>query len=75
MLRMEKEASLIELGKRIKELRKANGLTQVQLAHTIGKDQQSIQMLEKGKFNPTYFYLKEVAEGLNTTVSEITKGL
>ena len=75
MLPMDKEASLKDLGQRIRELRKRSGLTQTQLAHTIGKDQQSVQMLESGKFNPTFFYLKEIAIGLNSSVEEIVKGL
>jgi transcriptional regulator with XRE-family HTH domain len=67
MFPMDKETELKKLGERVRQIRKSKGMTQVQLAHSLGKDQQSIQMLEKGKFNPTYFYLTEIAEGLKVS--------
>jgi len=72
---MEKEAILKKLGVRISEIRKEKGLTQEKLAHTVGKDRQSIQRLEAGNMNPTYFYLREIADGLGTTVSELLAAL
>jgi len=71
ILPMEKEAILKQLGKRISEVRKEKGFTQEKLAHSVGKDRQSIQRLEAGNMNPTYFYLREIAEGLGTTVSDL----
>ena len=44
---MDKEALLKELGARIRELRKEKGITQVQLAHKLDKDQPSINRLER----------------------------
>jgi len=70
---MEKEVILKELGKRIREIRIEKGITQVQLAHSIGKDQQSIQRLEAGNINPSYYYLCEIAEGLKISIEEIIK--
>ena len=70
---MDKEAALIRLGKNVQELRKRKGLTQTQLAHSVGKDQQSIQRLEAGDFNPTYYYLTEIAEGLGVPIEELVK--
>ncbi|MFD0765809.1 helix-turn-helix domain-containing protein [Mucilaginibacter lutimaris] len=61
---MEKEILLKNLGERIREIREKKGITQKQLAHSIDKDQQSIQRLETGKINPSIFYLNEVANGL-----------
>jgi putative transcriptional regulator len=71
ILPMEKEAALKKLGERIREVRNEKGITQVKLAHTIGKDQQSIQRLEAGNVNPTYYYLLEIAAGLDTTVANL----
>jgi transcriptional regulator with XRE-family HTH domain len=68
---MEKEALLKKLGERIREIRKEKGITQVKLAHSMGKDQQSIQRLEAGNVNPSYYYLREIAEGLGCTMSEL----
>ena len=68
---MEKEVLLKALGERIRNIRKEKGITQVTLAHSLGKDQQSIQRLEAGNFNPTYYYLYEIAAGLGTTVAAL----
>lgn len=68
-----KEILLKKLGERIREIRKEKGITQVQLAHSIGKDQQSIQRLEAGNINPSYYYLYEIANGLNITLEQLTK--
>jgi transcriptional regulator with XRE-family HTH domain len=66
---MEKEVLLKALGERIRIIRKEKGMTQVTLAHSLGKDQQSIQRLEAGNFNPTIYYLYEIAVGLDTTIA------
>jgi len=68
---MEKEALLRKLGERIREVRTKKGITQKSLAHTVGKDQQSIQRLEAGNINPSFYYLHEIACGLETTVAEL----
>ncbi len=68
---MNKEVSLKDLGEKIRMIRKDKGITQLQLAHSIGKDQQSIQRLEAGNINPSYIYLLEIAEGLNITLLEL----
>lgn len=68
---MNKEVLLKDLGEKIRNVRKDRGITQVQLAHSIGKDQQSIQRLETGNINPSYIYLQEIAEGLNTNLVDM----
>ena len=68
---MEKEAELIKLGKRIRDVRKEKGMTQEQLAHTIGKDQQSVQRLETGNINPSFIYLTEITAGLGVQLKEL----
>lgn len=70
-LMMDKEIVLAQLGQRIRELRRSKNLTQAELAHVIGKDQQSIQRLESGKINPSYVYLCEIASGLGIEVKEL----
>lgn len=67
---MENE-KLVKLGERIKQLREEKGMTQVQLAYKIGKDQPSINRVEKGKINPSYLYLLELAEGLEVSLEEL----
>lgn len=68
---MKKAKQLKELGERIYTIRKERGITQLQLAHSIGKDQQSIQRLEAGNINPSYIYLQEIAAGLSITLLEL----
>lgn len=70
---MNKEKELKELGRRIKALRKERNMTQFDLASRINKDQQSIQRLEAGRVNPSYAYLLEISEGLNTTLTDILR--
>jgi transcriptional regulator with XRE-family HTH domain len=68
---VDKIELLKSLGGRIKEIRLAKGLTQTELAHKIGKDHPSINRLEKGKINPSYFFLCEIAEGLEISIYDI----
>ena len=67
---MDKEVFLKKLGERIRKIRKGKGITQVQLAHKIGKDQQVIARLESGDFNPTSFLLYEVTVGLEVKLED-----
>ena len=68
---MNKEVLLKDLGEKIRLIRKDKGITQVQLAHSIGKDQQSIQRLEAGNINPSYIYLQEIADGLKIPLLDL----
>jgi len=68
---MNKEELLKEIGERIRVIRNQKGLTQKQLAHLIGKDQQSIHRLETGNINPSFIYLYEIAQGLEVSLQEI----
>jgi putative transcriptional regulator len=68
---MNKEVLLKDLGERIRTVRKDKGITQLQLAHSIGKDQQSIQRLEAGNINPSYIYLQEIADGLSVPLLDL----
>lgn len=72
---MKKEQLLKKLGKRIQEIRKEKGITQVELANSIGKDQQSIQRLEAGGVNPSFYYLVEVAKGLDIKIEILVSAL
>ncbi len=62
---------LIKLGEKIKSLRQSKGLSLEQVAKRIDKDRQSIHKLEKGEFNPTYIYLKEICRGLEIDMKEL----
>ena len=66
-----KKTLLLKLGRQIKLLREQKGLSQTELANTINKDQQSIQRLESGNINPSFYYLYEVAIGLQVSINEL----
>lgn len=68
---MDKSEKLIELGLRLKKLRESKGLTQQELAYRINKDHPSINRIEKGKVNPSFFTLLEICEGLELTIKDL----
>jgi transcriptional regulator with XRE-family HTH domain len=54
-----------KLGERIKEYRKASGLSQEQLAEMIGIEQKHVSRLEVGKSYPTIDRLEKISTALN----------
>lgn len=58
------------LGKKIKNLRVKNGLTQSQLAHMIGISQRSLSGIEIGKNFLTAETLEKILECLKITVDD-----
>lgn len=64
MANEEQKKALNSLGARLRQLRNEKGLTQVELGARVNKDQQAIQRLEAGRVNPSYLFLKQIAEGL-----------
>ena len=64
---------LILLGRAIRAQRKKLGLSQEGLAERCGFDRTYISMLERGVRNPSLLNLMRLADGLETTVSALTK--
>ncbi len=62
---------LKELGEKFKKARIAKNLSQTDLAYKIGKDQPSINRLEKGNINPSYKYMLQICRGLGIKLSEL----
>lgn len=71
---MRKSELLKKIGKRIKAIRVAKGLSQVDLVGKIeGKiDTTNISRIESGRTNPTIFTLHRIAQALEVTLNEIT---
>lgn len=65
------KCDLEKLGQKFKAARLRQKISQSELANRIGKDQPSINRLEKGKINPSYLYMVEVCEGLNMNLCDI----
>ncbi|HSA05753.1 MAG TPA: helix-turn-helix transcriptional regulator [Candidatus Gastranaerophilales bacterium] len=59
------------LGKRIREIRKSQNLTQEALAELIGVESPSISNIENGKYYPTNENLQKIAEVLKVKPYEL----
>ena len=56
---------------RIKELRAAHGLTQVELAKRVGVRRETIVFLEKGKYNPSLQLAYAIAKIFKLGIEEV----
>ena len=68
---MTKEIFLKKLGRNVARLREEAGLSQTELALRCDKDRQSLNRLEKGRINPSVFYLQQLAEELKIPVKDL----
>lgn len=64
------KSSGIELGSRIKQIRKQKGLTQDQVAEAAGIDSKSLSRIECNRFNPAIDTLQALAVALDTPIRE-----
>lgn len=62
---------LKQFGERAKKVRLSKGLTQLELADKFGSAESTISRLEKGKYNPTYLWLKKFCEALDIDIKEL----
>ena len=65
--------SLLRLGKRIRQLREARGLSQQQFAIVSGVHRTYIGHLERGKKNLSFTTLERVAVALGITVAQLVE--
>ena len=56
---------------RIQELRKANKITQNELAEAVDVTRQTIISLENGKYNASLILAHKIAQFFNLTIEEI----
>jgi putative transcriptional regulator len=56
---------------RIKELRKARGLTQDELAQKLKVSRQTINSLEKGRYDPSITLAHKLARSFGLTIEEV----
>ena len=59
------KSAKVQLGERIKEVRKAKGFTQEQLAELVDIEQKHVSRIELGKNAPTIDRLEKIAAALN----------
>lgn len=72
---MEKEKLLKKFGEQVKLKRAELKLSQEELAFKCGFDRTYISLVERGLRNTSLSNLSILAEGLNTTISSLTKDL
>lgn len=61
------------VGRNVRAVRQARGMTQEQLAEESGFSQQYISDLERGRRNPTIVSLYELAQALKSTPIDLLK--
>ena len=66
---------LIQLGKRIRYLRKEKRWSQLDLALESNVNRNYISDLEKGRRNPTILVLEKIAIALNIDLATLFKGI
>lgn len=59
------------LNNRIKDLRKKNGITQEDLASTVGVTRQTIISLENGKYNASLQLAYNIAKYFKVTIEDV----
>lgn len=72
---MSKERFNKKLGDNIRKLREEKSISKLALSKKIKKERISIIRLEQGKLNPSYYFLLEVAKGMDVSVAELIRGL
>ncbi|MGV6821090.1 MAG: helix-turn-helix transcriptional regulator [Parvularcula sp.] len=56
---------------RIRDLREAKGITQIQLADAIGMTRQTVAAIEKGKYSPSLEAAFRIASVLGVSITEV----
>jgi transcriptional regulator with XRE-family HTH domain len=70
---MNQQQRLIELGKAIRQVRLAAGLTQQQLGAKCGYDATYISMVERGRRNPPFLTLCSIARHLGISLHKLLR--
>ena len=68
-----KDPDSILIGRRIRSLRTAKGLTQQQLGHQADVDYKFIGEIERGNMNPSFKVLVKIAKVLDIDLPEILR--
>ena len=68
---MKSEAQ--KLGKNLKRIRTAKGITQGDIVRSLGMDRAFISNIENGKTNPTLSTITKIAKALGVSSDELLK--
>lgn len=72
---MEKNDLTIRFGNKIRELRKAKGLSQEDFADLCGFDRTYVSGIERGTRNPTLKALEVLANALGVSIEDLFQGI
>jgi len=72
---MARPGILERFGNRVRELRRARGISQEAFADKCGLDRTYISGIERGKRNVALCNIEAIARALGVSISELTKGL
>ena len=72
---MTDEEYLIKLGKKIKEIRLSNNISQVELANNCDFEKSNMNRIEAGRANTTIVTLRKIASALNVKVIDLINDL
>ena len=64
----------MDIGKRIREVRKELGLSQEELAVKIGLNRSYLSLVENGKSSPTFEFIERVSRGLGLDIRSLILG-
>lgn len=67
------ESPRLDIVRQLKEARKAEGMTQEELAEIVGTKKSNISRLESGRYNPSLDFLVKVAGGLGKKIQVSVK--
>lgn len=70
-----KKEILIKFGENVRELRKANGLSQEELSFKAGVHRTYIGMIERAEKNITLVNIDKIAKAFETNISALFHGL
>lgn len=76
MLKVGKQSNILQrFGARVREVRKAKGLSQEALADLCGLDRTYISGIERGKRNVALRNVEVIAKSLGLSISELMRSL
>ena len=67
----EEKECLLNLGSKIREIRRAKGMVQQQLAALCNSEKASLSRIESGKTNATVITLQKIAAVLEVPISDL----
>jgi len=71
MKSLKNQLFLVNLGKRIVELRKKKGLSQRELCLRMDWDKPNLSVIENGKTSPSITSIKKIAEALEIPLKDL----